>query len=140
MIRQLRPSVLITHYWDDAHPDHVAASALVDAARFWAKLSKTDMPGEAYYPAKILYFPSMHLRLHVKPSFVLDVTPHHERKMQALACYHSQFIAGRPTTPPTFFDDVIARARYHGWTIGVPFGEPYISREEVGLRDLRQLL
>ena len=139
-IRMLRPSVLITHYWEDAHPDHVAASAVVDAARFWAKLSKTDMPGAPHYPAKILYFPSMHLRLHVKPSFVLDVTPYHERKTQALACYHSQFIAGRPTTPPTIFDDVTARARYYGWTIGAQFGEPFISREEVGLRDLRHLV
>src|SRR5262245_20476218 len=27
-IRELRPRVLLSHYWDDAHPDHVAASAL----------------------------------------------------------------------------------------------------------------
>jgi N-acetylglucosamine malate deacetylase 1 len=140
MIRQLRPRVLLTHYWEDAHPDHVAASALVDAARFWAKLSKTDMPGLPHYPEKILYFPSMHLRLHFKPSFVLDVTPYHERKMQALACYHSQFIAGRPTTSPTMFDDITARARYFGWTIGADYGEPFLSREVVGVRDLQQLL
>jgi bacillithiol biosynthesis deacetylase BshB1 len=139
-IRQLRPSVLITHYWEDAHPDHVACSSLVDAARFWAKLSKTDMPAEPHYPAKILYFPSMHLRSHVKPSFVLDVTAYHERKMAALACYHSQFIAGRPTTAPTFFDDVLTRSHYFGWLIGTQFGEPYLSREEVGLRDLRHLV
>ncbi len=140
LIRQLRPRVLFTHYWEDAHPDHVAASALVDAARFWAKLSKTDMPGEPYYPAKLLYFPSMHLRLHLKPSFVLDVTPYHERKLQALRCYQSQFIAGRPTTSPTVFDDITARARYYGWTIGAMYGEPFLSREEVGVRDLQQLL
>jgi N-acetylglucosamine malate deacetylase 1 len=139
MIRQLRPAVLITQYWEDAHPDHVAASALVDAARFWAKLSKTDMPGEPHYPAKIHYFPSMHLRQHLKPAFILDVTPYHERKLQALACYHSQFIAGRSATPPTIFDDISARARYFGWLIGVHFGEPFLSREEVGVRDLRHL-
>src|SRR5579862_6526084 len=92
-IRQLRPRVLITHYWEDAHPDHVAASALVDAARFWAKLSKTDMPGTPHYPAKILYYPSMHLPQQLKPSVVLDVTAYHDRKVEALKCYHSQFIA-----------------------------------------------
>jgi bacillithiol biosynthesis deacetylase BshB1 len=140
IIRQLRPSVLITHYWEDAHPDHVAASALVDAARFWSKLSKTDMPGTPHYPAKILYFPSMHLRLHVKPSFVLDVTAYHERKVQALACYHSQFVAGRPATPPTILDDIHDRARYFGWTISVQYGEPFLCREEIGVRDLQQLL
>src|SRR6185436_9855953 len=89
-IRQLRPRFLLTHYWEDAHPDHVAASALVDAARFWAKLSKTDLPGEAHFPARIFYFYSMHLRLHAQPSFVMDVSGQHERKMQAIGCYHSQ--------------------------------------------------
>ncbi len=140
MIRQLRPRVVITHYWEDAHPDHVAASALVDAARFWAKLSKTDMPGEPHYPAKVLYFPSMHLRLHLKPSLVLDVTAHHDRKVESLRCYHSQFIAGRAVETPTIFDDITARARYWGWTIGTTFGEPYLSREGVGFRNLAQLL
>src|SRR5262249_49901534 len=39
MLRQLRPRWLFAPYWEDAHPDHVAASTLVDAARFWAKLT-----------------------------------------------------------------------------------------------------
>lgn len=136
LLRQLRPSCLLAPYWEDAHPDHVAASALVDAARFWAKLTKTDMPGEPHYPQRILYYFSLHLRLHLKPSLVLDVTPYHESKMQALACYHSQFIAGRPTTPPTILDDVRDRDRYWGWTIGAGFGEPFLCREQVGLRNL----
>src|SRR5262245_55268315 len=45
VIRQLRPHTLLAPYWEDAHPDHVAASALVDGARFWAKLTKSDLPG-----------------------------------------------------------------------------------------------
>src|SRR5712664_1293893 len=28
-LRQLRPRVVLAPYWEDAHPDHVAASALV---------------------------------------------------------------------------------------------------------------
>lgn len=138
-IRRLKPRCLFAPYWEDAHPDHVAASALVDAARFWAKLTKTDLPGEPHYPQRILYYFSVHLRLHHRASFVMDVTAHHETKLKALACYRSQFIEGRPTTPPTFFDDVRDRARYWGWTIGVGFGEPFVTREEVGLRGLRDL-
>jgi bacillithiol biosynthesis deacetylase BshB1 len=103
-IRQLRPRNLLAPYWEDAHPDHVAGSALVDAARFWAKLTKTDMPGEPHYPQRIIYYFSVHLRLHVKPSFVVDISPYHEDKMRALACYRSQFIEGRPSAPPTFLD------------------------------------
>jgi N-acetylglucosamine malate deacetylase 1 len=139
MIRRLRPRVLLTHYWHDAHPDHVAASALVDAARFWAKLTKTDLPGEPHYPERILYFFSIHLRLHAQPSFVVDVSHHHEDKMRAVACYHSQFIEGRPTTFPTVLDDLRDWARYWGWTIGRAYGEPFVSRELVVLRDLRDL-
>jgi bacillithiol biosynthesis deacetylase BshB1 len=140
VIRQLRPRILLAPYWEDAHPDHVAASALVDAARFWGKLTKTDLPGTPYYPQRIIYYFSVHLRVHPRPSFVLDITPHIEGKMQALACYHSQFIAGRPVAPPTLLDDLKDRARYWGWAIGAGFGEPFFCREEIGLRCLRDLV
>lgn len=138
VLRQLRPRVLFAHYWEDAHPDHVAAGALVDAARFWAKLSKIDLPGEPHYPPRILYFFSMHLRLHAQPSFVLDVSAHHGKKMEAVACYRSQFIEGRPTSP-SFLDEIRDRDRYWGWTIGTRFAEPLLCREPVGLRGLQDL-
>jgi bacillithiol biosynthesis deacetylase BshB1 len=139
-LRELRPRVLFAPYWEDAHPDHVAATALIDAARFWAKLTKTDLPGTPHYPEKILYYFSVHLRLHLRPSFVLDVSDHLETKMKALECYRSQFIEGRPTQPPTFLDELRDRARYWGWTIGARYGEPFVTREEVGLRGLRDLM
>lgn len=140
VIRELQPRFLLAPYWEDAHPDHVAASALVDAARFWAKLSKSDLPGQPCFPARIFYYFSVHLRLHVKPSFIFDITPHFETKTQAIACYRSQFIAGRPTTPPTFLDDLRDRARYWGWAAGTTYGEPILCREELGLRGLRDLV
>lgn len=139
MIRELRPRVLFAPYWDDAHPDHVSASELIDAARFWAKLTKTELPGAPHYPQRIIYYPSLHLRLHVQPSFVVDVSDVHDKKLEALRCYQSQFVTGRPTTFPTFFDDVRDRARYWGWSIGATYGEPLICRENIGLRGLRDL-
>jgi bacillithiol biosynthesis deacetylase BshB1 len=140
VIRQLRPQILFAPYWEDTHPDHVAASALVDAARFWAKLTKTDLPGEPWFPRRIIYYFSIHLRIHPRPSFVLDITPHIERKIQALSCYHSQLIQGRSTSPPTPIDDIRDRARYWGWAIGAGYGEPFICREEIGLRGLGDLI
>jgi bacillithiol biosynthesis deacetylase BshB1 len=140
VLRQVRPRILLAPYWEDAHPDHVAASALVDAARFWAKLTKTDMPGQPHYPQRIIYYFSVHLRLHIQPSFVLDVSAYHEAKMRVLACYRSQFIEGRPQNPPTFLDQQRDRAHYWGWTIGTQFGEPFLCREEVGLHNLGALV
>jgi N-acetylglucosamine malate deacetylase 1 len=140
VLREVRPRVLFAPYWEDSHPDHVAASALVDAARFWAKLTKTDLPGAPHFPQRIVYYFCVHLRIHPKPSFVLDITPHIDAKMRAVACYESQFLTGRPTAPPTFLDDLRDRARYWGWAVGTGYGEPFVTREEIGLRGLRDLL
>jgi bacillithiol biosynthesis deacetylase BshB1 len=140
VLREVRPRCLFGPYWEDAHPDHVAASALTDAARFWAKLTRCDLPGEPHYPRHILYYFSVHLRIHPRPSFVLDISAHIDRKMEAIACYRSQFIEGRPTAPPTLLDDLRDRARYWGWAIGTAYGEPFLSREEIGLRGLGDLV
>jgi LmbE family N-acetylglucosaminyl deacetylase len=140
MIRQLQPRRLFAPYWEDAHPDHVAASALVDAARFWAKLSKSDLPGAPCYPERIIYYFAVHLRLNVSPSFVIDISAHIDAKMDVLRCYQSQFVQGRPTEYPTILDDLRELSRYWGWTIGVRHGEPFLTREAVGLRGLRDLL
>ena len=56
VFRTTRPKIIFAPYWEDAHPDHTAASALVDAARFWAKLTKTDLPGEPHFPQRILHY------------------------------------------------------------------------------------
>ena len=47
---------------------------------------------------------------------------------------------GRLQASPTVLDDIRDRARYWGWTIGVPFAEPFASREEIGLSDLQSLV
>ncbi len=139
VLRLTRPEVILAPYWEDVHPDHVAASALVDAARFWAKLSRTDFPGEPYWPPRIYYFWSIHLRIHPKPAFVYDVSPFIEEKMQAVACYESQLVTGRSQEFPTILDDVRDRARYWGWTIQTAYAEPFASREEIGVRSFETL-
>ena len=134
VFRLQRPKVVFAPHWEDAHPDHVAASQLADAARFWAKLTRTDMPGEPHWPQRMFYHFSMHLRSSPKPAFVVDISEHWETKLRAVACYQSQFVAGQPTGPPTFLDQVRERAAYWGWTIGSRYGEPFASREELGVR------
>jgi len=140
VFRLQRPKIILAPYWEDVHPDHVAASHLTDAARFWAKLSKTDMPGEPYWPPQIYYFWSIHLRNHPKPSFVFDISDQIDLKMQAIRCYESQMLTGKSTEHPTVLDDIKDRARYWGWTIHRGYGEPFASREEVGLESFLPLL
>ena len=137
VFRLTRPRVLFAPYWEDAHPDHVAASRLVDAARFWAKLSRSDLPGDPYWPPLIYYYWSIHLRIHPQPRFVLDISETLETKMQAIRCYESQMLTGRPTDHPTVLDDIRDRARYWGWSIGTAYGEPFAGREELGVGSLK---
>ena len=133
VIRQQRPRWLLAPYWVDAHPDHVAATELVDAARFWAKLTKTDLPGEPHHPERIYNYYCVHLKMAPQPAFVLDISDVWEQKAAAIAAYESQFVAGRPTEPPTFLDRLRDEAAYWGKTIGVRYGEPFTCREPLGM-------
>jgi LmbE family N-acetylglucosaminyl deacetylase len=140
VFRRTRPKWLFAPYWIDAHPDHVAATQLVEAARFWSKLTKTDMAGEPFYPERIFYYWCVHLRMVEPPAFVLDISPYWDRKRAAVECYASQFITGRPSKKPTFIDRLRDQAAYWGWAISADYGEPFWSREPIGVTSLRDFV
>lgn len=139
VMREVRPRIVFGPYWEDAHPDHIAVSRLVDAARFYAKLTKTDMAGEPYYPPKVYYYFCNHWKLHPQPAFILDVSDTFETKMAALRAYESQLVEGRPD-PEAIFETIRVRGRYWGHLLGVRYGEPFTTREPVGLRSLRDVV
>jgi bacillithiol biosynthesis deacetylase BshB1 len=140
VFRMLKPKWLFAPYWVDAHPDHVAATQLIEAARFWSKLTKTEMAGEPFYPARVFYYWCVHLRVVDPPAFVLDISEFWDHKQRAVGCYASQFITGRSQEPPTFIDRVRDQAAYWGWAIGTRYGEPFWSREPIGVNSLRDFV
>ncbi len=137
VIRRTRPRWLFAPYWDDAHPDHIAATRLVDDARFWAKLTKTDMPGEPHHPERIYNYYCVHLKLAPQPAFVLDISEQWEKKFASVRAYKSQFITGRDGS---FLEKLRDEASYWGKTIGVEYGEPFACREPLGLETLGGLV
>ncbi|HHK41330.1 MAG TPA: bacillithiol biosynthesis deacetylase BshB1 [Planctomycetaceae bacterium] len=139
VFRELRPTWLCAPYWEDAHPDHVAATQLIEAARFWSKLTKTSMKGEPWHPSRIYYYYCVHLRQLPRPAFVLDISEQWEKKAEAIACYRSQFIEGRDEHP-SFLERLQDEAAFWGKMIGCRYGEPWTSREVLGLRSLASLL
>ena len=98
IIRRLQPDIIFVPYWIDAHPDHIAASKIGDAARFYGKFTKTEMKGKPFYVGKIYYYIASHLRICFKPSFVMDISNEMEMKIEAIRCYESQF----GPSPPDF--------------------------------------
>ncbi len=127
-------------YWVDAHPDHVAATELVEAARFWSKLTKSDIPGEPHHPERIYYYYCVHLKMTPQPDFVLDITPYWEQKLAALSSYQSQFVTGREHLRPTFLERQRVEAAYWGKAIGTEYGEPFACREPIGLSSMSTLI
>ncbi len=137
VFRQTRPRWLFAPYWVDAHPDHVAATQLIEAARFWSKLTKSTIPGAPHHPQRIYNYYCVHLKMAPQPAFVLDISDVWERKFQAIQCYHSQFIAGRDRA---FLEQLQHEAAYWGKQIGVRYGEPFACREPLGFSDMNSLL
>jgi N-acetylglucosamine malate deacetylase 1 len=140
VIRRIRPKWLFAPYWQDAHPDHVAATELIEAARFWAKLTKSDLSGEPFHPERIFHYYCVHLKHAAQPAFVLDISDQFERKLQAIAAFASQFTTGREHIEPTFLDRIRDEAAYWGKLIGKRYGEPYACREPIALSDLSCLI
>lgn len=136
VFRRVRPRWLFAPYWEDAHPDHTAATALVEAARFWSKLTKTDLPGEPYHPERIYYYYCIHLKHIAQPAFVLDISDEWEVKAESIACYRSQFITGREHIDPPVVERFRDEAAYWGKMIGRRYGEPFASREPIALDSL----
>jgi N-acetylglucosamine malate deacetylase 1 len=140
VIRRFRPRWIFAPIVPDAHPDHVAATRIIEDARFDAKLTQSDIPGEPHYPEKLFYYFCTHLRLHAEPRFVFDVSECYERKAAALAAYQSQFYIGRGDQAGAVPDMVRNRDRYFGDRVGVTYAEPFTCHELVGLRGLDDLL
>jgi LmbE family N-acetylglucosaminyl deacetylase len=140
VFRQFRPRLVFAPYWEDAHPDHTAATKLVEDARFWSKLSKSDIAGKPFHPARILYYFSVHLRIVERPGVVIDISDQVNAKVAALQCFRSQLVENQPEGRPGVIDLVCDRTRYWGQLVGVRHAEPFASREPIGLRGFDQLL
>ncbi len=140
VFRSVRPQIILAPHWQDAHPDHVAAGSLCDDARFWSKLTRSDLAGDPFWPPLLMHYFSIHLRIHPTPSFVVDISSEIDTKMSAVQAYQSQLIIGRPETFPTVIDDIEDRARYWGWSIGRAYGEPLVNRECIGIGSMTSLL
>ena len=137
VFRQTRPRWIFAPYWIDAHPDHTAATQLVEAARFWSKLTKTDMPGEPYYPPRLFYYYCFHLRMIPAAGLRLG----HQRLLGPEAgrdrVLSQPVLEGRPQGPDGFVEQLREQAAAWGWSIGVRYGEPFATREPVGLATMK---
>ena len=139
VLRAHEPKTVFVPYFVDSHPDHVVAAQLAVDGIFTARLSKEPaIQGEPYRARRFYHYVSTHMNISPDVSFSLDITPYFERKMAVIRAYASQFV----NTPlgDRVLPYVSAMNRYWGAMTGVEYAEPFVTREEVGLRSLRDLL
>jgi N-acetylglucosamine malate deacetylase 1 len=135
-IRRHRPTVMFVPFAPDAHPDHVAVTRIAEDARFDAKLTKTDIPGEPWHPKRIIYYFCTHLRISFQPTFCIDISDTHEQKLAACRCYESQGLAREDGA----IEIVTEATSYFGNRIGTKYAEPFFTHEVLGLDGLSTLV
>ncbi|MEM0982902.1 MAG: PIG-L family deacetylase [Planctomycetota bacterium] len=160
VIRAWQADVLFTTYFQDAHPDHLATTRIVEDARFDSKLSKIEMPppidhwtGERFdgpgvveggtqttpcHPTWLFYYYATHLRWVADPNFVFDISGLVERKIRSIEAYRTQFVL--PEKNRRVVEWVRSAADYFGSRIATEAGEPMFTKEPLRLRSLHGLL
>ena len=165
-LRRLRPAIVLSHFPQDRHPDHIQASHMVERAWYHAGLVKyaaAELDGperagsgavragggvpahalEPFRPKARYWFAS---RIGFHPSIVVDVTSTWETKREAILAHKSQVVRdgahSRVTAlnDPEFLTRIESRMRHYGSMIGVKYGEPFTSDMPMGVNDLSAIL
>lgn len=139
ILRKYRPRIVLTHYWDDNHPDHVHTSRLVTEAVHHSGLAKIDTGQKRYRPETLLYFK---LPTHFMPGFIVDVSEYWDRRIAAIRSYSSQLFDPSSHEPSTRLSqpDFLARIEsihsFYGTLIGKKMGEAFYLKGILEIDDL----
>jgi N-acetylglucosamine malate deacetylase 1 len=149
ILRKYQPEIVLCNAPEDRHPDHGKGSALLQDSCFLSGLRKVETFDEngdvqtAWRPKQVFqYIQDRYLQ----PNFVVDITDVHDKKIEAIKAYGTQFFNPNLNEPqtyistPDFLDGVIYRSKMMGKMVGVSFAEGFISKKMVGVRTLSNLI
>ena len=148
VIRKYQPEIILANALEDRHPDHGRASKLTSDACFVAGLAKVetvDNEGNVqkrWRPKAVYHYIQDY---HLKPDFVIDITPYIEKKMELIMAFKSQFYdpnskeLDSPISSVNFMESIKAKNRVFGRPIGVDFGEGFNVERTIGVKDLFDL-
>jgi bacillithiol biosynthesis deacetylase BshB1 len=147
-IRQYQPDIILANAPTDRHNDHGRAAQLVKEAAFLSGLIKikTIFDGQAqqaWRPKAVYHYIQDYF---LEPTFVVDISPYFQKKIEILKCYSSQFYnpnSNEPETPISkkdFFYVIESKARILGRYINAEFAEGFIANRYIGVNDIVDLL
>ncbi len=140
LIRELKPTIVLTHDPNDRHPDHRKANEMVTDACFYAGVGGIETDHPRHRPQGVFYFIG-NGKGQQSPQFVVDVTTTFEQKMQSLKAYQSQFFnpayqgADTYIASERFWLSLEGRARMFGSLIDANYGEAFVSDRPLPVGD-----
>ena len=147
-IRRFQPSIIFCNAPEDRHPDHGRAASLVAEAAFLSGLKKIQtihngVAQEAWRPTQVFHYIQSR---NLTPNFVVDISKHIEKKMEAILAHSSQFYDPKSNEPDTFISSaaflefVKGRAKELGQQIGVQYAEGFITQKILGINSLDAII
>lgn len=149
VLRKYQPEIVIANILEDRHPDHGRGGWLAYDACFFSGLRQIKTTGddgteqERWRPKMLLHY--IQDRFY-EPDIILDVSHVWEQRMEAIRAYRTQFLPQVGTDPqtyisnPDFMEALSARARLLGKRIGVKYAEGFISKKNIGIKNLDALV
>ena len=144
VIRRYRPRVLVgmAGRTPAASPDHYQAQLITEAARFYSQLTRWDdrFGGTAPHRVEHLVYrpvPAAADIPHWPSRIVMDIEDTIEQKLEAIACYRSQF---DETRLDRLLHYVRSTAGFEGALAGYRYGELFALPRPVGTNDLMACL
>ncbi|MBN1342122.1 MAG: PIG-L family deacetylase [Phycisphaerae bacterium] len=142
--RKYRPKIVVTMAGRTplASPDHWQAELMAEASVFYSRLTKWDDRFEDTPPHTIDKLVYRQIPIGLKmvrwpTSFVMDVSDTIEQKLEAVACYESQF---NPARLAMLQHWIRSAAGFEGGAAGFAFGETFCLPRALATDDLFKLV
>lgn len=139
IIRKYEPDMVFLPSVYDSHPDHVAASKLIQEALFHAKLKKFE---SEYNPVEVKNAYMYHINNTKQSDFYVNISDEIEEKFLALACYSSQF-SGSSSTSTRLNNGYLMQLKSTnntlGYKCGVDYAEGFISLKPIVIHNISSM-
>jgi bacillithiol biosynthesis deacetylase BshB1 len=149
VIRKYRPEIVLANAVYDRHSDHGRAAELASDACFLAGLAKIetlDDNGNSQLPWRPKAVYHYIQSLFIEPDFVMDVSAHWPKKVEAIKAFKTQFYDPNSTEPQTYISSpdflrmIESRGIELGHAIGVKYAEGFTVKRYPGVKNLFDLI
>jgi LmbE family N-acetylglucosaminyl deacetylase len=131
LIRELRPTTVITHWKESSHKDHVRTHHAVMQGIFYAGLDLLDDTLPSHRVGMVLFAENWEDAYNFKPDVFCDISSEYDVWMQSLGCYE---IGRERDFGFPYRDYYQCLARLRGCLVGVRYAEAFMMPEPEEIR------